>query len=62
MAIKSDAFGRVTLTESDARKFERQVTFGKPKAAAKESLKRGSELVQSLRDSGGRITFNLKRG
>ena len=62
MSIKSDAFGRVTLTEADAKKFKDQVTFGKPKKAAIESVKRGVRLSQSLRDNGGRITFSLKRG
>ncbi len=62
MAIKSSAFGRVTLTEKDAQKFKNQVTFGKPKAAALESVKRGVKITQSMRDNGGRITFSLKRG
>jgi hypothetical protein len=62
MAIKSNAFGRVTLTEKDARKFKNQITFGKPKAAALESVKRGVKITQSMRDNGGRITFSLKRG
>ncbi|HEY8098561.1 MAG TPA: hypothetical protein VIE65_21050 [Methylobacter sp.] len=62
MAIKSNAFGRVTLTEKDAQKFKNQVTFGKPKAAALESVKRGVKITQSMRDNGGRITFSMKRG
>ena len=62
MAIKSNAFGRVTLTDKDARKFKNQITFGKPKAAALESVKRGVKITQSMRDNGGRITFSLKRG
>ncbi|WP_159726253.1 hypothetical protein [Methylosinus sp. Ce-a6] len=61
MAIKSNAFGRVTLTDKDAEKFKNQITFGKPKRAAVESVKRGVLLTQSLRDNGGRITFCLKR-
>jgi hypothetical protein len=62
MAIKSHSFGRVTLTERDATKFQNQVTFGKPKRAALEGVKRGVELAQALRDNGGRITLTLKRG
>lgn len=62
MAIRSNAFGRVTLTENDAKKFERQVTYGKPKSEAQESLKRGVKLAQSLRDNGGKIEIKLHRG
>lgn len=62
MAICSNAFGRVALTDSDAKKFTDQVTFGRPKAAALESVKVGAKLAQSMRDNGGKITFRLKRG
>jgi hypothetical protein len=44
MSIKSHAFGRVTLTGEDAKKFKAQVTYGRPKAAAVESAKRGVEM------------------
>ena len=37
MSIKSHAFGRVTLTGSDARKFENQVRCGKPIALSVNS-------------------------
>lgn len=52
MSIKSHAFGRVTLTGRDAQKFKNQVTYGKAKPAAKETVKRGVELVRKLRESG----------
>jgi hypothetical protein len=61
MAIKSSTFGRVTLTESDAKKFKSQISHGKPKKAASESLKRGVEISRAMRDSGGKITLTLKR-
>lgn len=61
MAIKSHAFGRVTLTDGDATKFRNQVAFGKPKMAAVESVKRGVEMTRALRDSGGKLTLKLKR-
>jgi hypothetical protein len=60
MAIKSHAFGRVTLTEQDAKKFQAQVTYGKPKAAAKESAKRGVELSRALTSNGGRLSIKLQ--
>lgn len=60
MAIKSHAFGRVTLTEQDAKKFQAQVTYGKPKAAAKESAKRGIEMSRAMTSNGGKLTFKLQ--
>lgn len=60
MSIKSHAFGRVTLTGADAVKFKNQVTYGRPKAAAKESVARGVALSEALsRD--GVISLKLKR-
>ena len=59
MSIKSDAFGRVTLTGADAKKFRDQVTYGKPKAAAKESVKRGIAMVKAMNKS-GKNQFVLK--
>ena len=62
MAIQSHAFGRVTLTEGDAKKFKRQATFGKAKPAAIESVKRGVEMSRAMRDNGGKVALSLKRG
>jgi hypothetical protein len=59
MSIKSHAFGRVTLTAADAEKFRAQVTYGRPKAAAVESVQRGVRLSRALQQS-GRITFSAK--
>jgi hypothetical protein len=52
MSIKSHAFGRVTLTGPDAKKFKNQVVYGKAKPAAKMSVKRGVALVRKLSKSG----------
>jgi hypothetical protein len=60
MAIKSNAFGRVTLTEQDAKKFQDQVTYGKPKAAAKEAVKRGVQLSRAMNSNGGRLSLKLQ--
>ena len=49
MAIKSNAFGRVVLSGRDAKKFAAQVTYGKPKQAAKVNAKRGSEMLREMR-------------
>jgi len=49
MAIKSNAFGRVVLSGQDAKKFADQVTYGKPKGAAKVNAKRGSEMLRQMR-------------
>lgn len=53
MAITSHAFGQVKLTDRDADKFFKQVTYGKPKAAAKESVKSGSQMYRDYQKSGG---------
>ena len=52
MGIESSAFGRITLTGTDADKFRRQVRHGKPKAAAVKSLERGRKLVKEFNRSG----------
>jgi len=49
MAIKSNTFGRVVLSGDDAKKFAAQVSYGKPKHAAKENAKRGSEMLRQMR-------------
>jgi len=52
MSIQSHAFGRVTLTGEDAKKFKRQVSHGKPKAAAVENVKRGVVLSRAFQKHG----------
>ena len=59
MSIKSSTFGRVELTGEDAKKFRRQVTYGRAKVAAKEAVARGIVLSQSLKDSGS-VRVKLK--
>lgn len=61
MAISSHAFGRVTLTDNDAKKFKDQVTYGRPKAAAVESVRRGVEMSRSLQANGGKLKVTLSR-
>lgn len=57
MAVQSSAFGSVTLTEEDAKKFQNQVTYGKPKASARESVYRGVKLASEFRTGGRELTF-----
>jgi hypothetical protein len=52
MSIRSHAFGRVTLTDRDATKFQSQVTHGRPKAAAVENVRRGVELSRTFQKDG----------
>lgn len=52
MAINSTTFGRVSLTEADADKFKKQVAYGRPKAAAHDTAKRGVELSREYQKSG----------
>lgn len=60
MSIQSHAFGRVTLTGEDARKFKRQMTHGKPKKAAVESVKRGVEFSRVFQKE-GRVVLTASR-
>jgi len=60
MSIVSHAFGRVKLTEADARKFKNQVTYGKPKAAASKAVSDGIKLSQSL-SKDGVVRLKLKK-
>ena len=60
MSIKSNAFGGVTLSGRDAKKFKDQVTYGKPKAAAMASVKRGVALSRIF-DQDGKISLVVRR-
>jgi hypothetical protein len=60
MAILSNAFGRVTLTGEDAKKFKRQVTYGRPKANAKTNVDQGIQLAREFRTNGRKLTFTVK--
>lgn len=59
MAVISSAFGQVKLTETDAKKFKNQVTYGKPKASAHETVARGKELFNEFQ-SNGKVKLVLK--
>jgi len=59
MSINSTAFGRVVLTDSDAAKFRNQVTYGRPKAAARRNVVEGVKLSQALAKDGS-IKLRLK--
>lgn len=61
MAVRSTAFGSVTLTEEDAKKFNRQVTYGRPKAAAVQSVERGVAMAKAFRSSGRMLTVTLPK-
>ena len=52
MSIKSHAFGRVTLTGRDAKKFENQVLYGRVNATAKKSMRQGLALSREMQKSG----------
>lgn len=60
MAIRSDAFGRVTLTGDDAKKFQAQVTYGRPSKAAKDTAKQGVEVARRFSESGGKLKVALE--
>jgi len=62
MGIKSHAFGRVTLTGQDAKKFKNQAVYGKATPAAKAGVKRGVTLVRALSKSGGSLALDSASG
>lgn len=52
MAVKSTVFGSVMLSGSEAQKFRRQVTYGRPKEAAVQSAKCGDKIRAELEKNG----------
>lgn len=60
MAIDSETFGRVSLTEADAEKFIKQVAYGRPKAAAHLTAKRGVELSREFQRGGGKVLLKSR--
>lgn len=52
MSIQSHAFGRVVLTNDDAKKFKAQAQYGRAKQAAKENVAKGVVLSRDLKSSG----------
>lgn len=60
MAIKSHAFGRVTLTKEDAATFSRQVKYGRANAAAKSTVERGAAMNAEFK-SGGKVRVQVVR-
>jgi hypothetical protein len=59
MSIQSHAFGRVVLTEADAKKFKAQAKYGRAKDAAKKNALKGVSLSRDLKRSGS-IKLKLK--
>ena len=51
MSIATSATS-TTLTGADAKKFNNQIKFGRPPAAAQDSYARGSELLKALTKTG----------
>lgn len=60
MSIKSNAFGGVVLTGEDAKKFQAQVTYGKPSKAAVTSVARGLAYSRQF-EQDGKLTLVVKR-
>jgi hypothetical protein len=52
MSVKTTVFGGIRLSGEEAIKFERQVTYGRPKKAAKEAYKRGEVLIEEYAKKG----------
>jgi len=60
MSIQSHAFGRIVVTEGDAKKFKAQATYGRAKQAAKDNVAKGVKLSRDLKASGS-IKLDLKK-
>lgn len=56
MGIRSKAFSGVKLTGNDAAKFRNQVTYGRPKEAAKVTVARGQSMAKEMAST-GRFVF-----
>lgn len=48
VSISSTAFGPLVLTGADAVKFKKQVTYGRPKTAARRNVVEGVKLSKAL--------------
>lgn len=56
MGVQTTFFGVTKLTGKDAKKFRRQVTYGRPNKAAAMSLALGNEILRELRTKGRAVT------
>jgi len=52
MSVKTSVFGGITISGNDAKAFDRQVTHGRPKQAARDSYARGKSLVDEFNRKG----------
>jgi hypothetical protein len=52
MSVQTTFFGVTKLTGKDAKKFRRQVTYGRPSKAAATTLARGEALLKQLNARG----------
>lgn len=59
MAVQTSVFGSVRLSGKDADKFNRQVSFGRPKKAANTGLANGNKLLKEF-DTKGFAVIKLK--
>lgn len=59
MAVISEPFGGVRLSDEDAKKFQRWVRFGQPTEAAKATFARTDKLRKISEKHGGQIPMRL---
>lgn len=60
MAVQTSFFGVTKLTGEDSKKFQRQVTYGRPNTAASVALARGKSLLRQL-DAKGQVVAKIKK-
>ena len=51
MAVQSDSFSSVILTDEDAEQFKQELQAAKPSAAATEAAIRGRQLLAQMREA-----------
>lgn len=61
VSIKSSAFGGVTLSGKDAKKFVDQITYGKANKAAAPAIERGVRMAKTFAANGA-VRVRLKDG
>ncbi len=59
MGVKTTVFGSVRLSGEDAKKFQRQVKYGRPKKAAIDAYATGKH-ISSKMDEQGFVEFTAK--
>jgi len=61
MSVQTNTFGALRLTGKDARKFENQLRYGRPKQAAQDAAARGKVMLAKFKRDGHVVVRVMKR-